>query len=152
MPIIGIRAGIPLPVTRRRSRPYPAGEEKEGEPLSSNEEPGRENDAPRGYDPRPGAPGACIGESPELDTLLTAALVEAHALIGARYGAIAALDRDRQAHLSVTSGITEEERARLAAWSGAPRFIEHLLEVDGPLRLADMAAYADSLGLASSSV
>ena len=43
----------------------------------------------------------------------------------------------------------KRERARLAAWSGGPRLFEHLREVDGPLRLADAAAYADSLGLAS---
>ena len=117
--------------------------------MNGTDEPAQESGAPRGQDPRTGAPGVRIGESPDLDTVLTEALAEACALTGARYGAVAALERGGQAHRFVTSGLAEEERARLTAWSGGPRLFEHLREVDGPLRLADMAAYADSLGLAS---
>ena len=117
--------------------------------MNGTDEPAQESGAPRGQDPRTGAPSVRIGESPDLDTVLTEALAEACALTGARYGAVAALEGGGQAHRFVTSGLAEEERARLAAWSGGPRLIEHLREVDGPLRFADMAAYADSLGLAS---
>ncbi len=97
----------------------------------------------------PTAPDARIGENPDLDTLLTEALAEARALTGARYGGVAIMEGGGQAHRFVTSGLAEEERARLAAWPDGPRLIEHLREIDGPLRLADAAAYADSLGLAS---
>ena len=117
--------------------------------MNGTDEPAQESGAPRGQAPRTGAPGVRIGESPDLDTFLTEALAEARALTGARYGAVAVLAGGGQAHRFVTSGLAEEERARLAAWSGGPRLFEHLRGVDGPLRLADAAAYADSLGLAS---
>ena len=90
-----------------------------------------------------------IAESFDLDTLLTEALEEARALTGARYGAVAALEGGGRAHRFVTSGLAAEERVRLAAWPDGPQLIEHLPEVDGPLRLADVPAYADSFGLAS---
>ena len=117
--------------------------------MNGTDEPAQESGAPRGQDPRTGAPGVRIGESPDLDTVLTEALAEACALTGSRYGAVAVLVGGGQAHRLVTAGLAEEERAGLAAWTGGPRLIEHLREVDGPLRLADMAAYANSLGLAS---
>ena len=113
--------------------------------MSSNDEQAQENWAPRGHRSRPDAPGARIGESPDLDTLLTEALVEARALTGARYGAVAALEGGGRTRRFVTSGLAEEERVRLAAWPDGPRLIERLREVDGPLRLTDAAA----LGLSS---
>ena len=116
--------------------------------MNGTDEQARENGAPHAHAPRPDAPGAHIGESPDLDTLLAEALVQARALTGARYGAVAALVGGGQSYRFVTSGLAEEERTRLAAWSGGPRLIEHLRGVDGPLRLADVPAYADSLGLA----
>ena len=113
--------------------------------MSSSDERAQENGPPCGHDSRPDAPG----ESPGPESVLAGALEEARALTGARYGAIAALEGGGQTHRIVTSGLEGEERARLAAWPDGPRLIEHLREVDGPLRLADVSAYADSLGLSS---
>ena len=103
--------------------------------MSSTDEPARENGAP--------------SESPDLDSLVTVALEEARSPTGARYGAVAALEGEGWTHRFVTSGLAEEERTRLTAWPDGPRLIEHLRKVDGPLRLADVSAYADSLGLSS---
>ena len=114
--------------------------------MSCNDGQAQESGTPGGHDSRP---GARIGESSGLDTVLTEALVEARAMTGARYGAVATPERGRQTYRFVTSGVAEGERSRLAARSDGLRLMEHLREVDGPLRLADVSAYAGSLGLAT---
>ena len=135
VPVIVIGAGLQFPLSGP-FRTASAGSVKEDDSLSGTDEQTQESGAPR------------TGESSGLDILLTEALEEACALTGARYGA-AVLGGSGQAHRFVTSGLAEEEGARLAAWPGGAHLFEHLHEIGGPLRLTDMAAYADSLGLAS---
>ena len=48
----------------------------------------------------------------------------------------------------VFSGVTPEEQRELLAWPGSGRLIQHLRELPGPLRLADLSAYTRSLGIA----
>ena len=117
--------------------------------MDDHGEQAQENGPPHAHHSRPSTTDEHIADSFDLDTLLTEALEEARALTGARYGAVAALEGAGQAHRFVTSGLAEEERVSLAAWPDGPQLIKHLREVDGPLRLADVPAYADSFGLAS---
>ena len=49
---------------------------------------------------------------------------------------------------SVFSGFTPEEEQELFAWPDSGRLFEHLRHLPGPLRLADLAGYVRSLGIA----
>ena len=81
-----------------------------------------------------------ISESPDPTTALREALEGARGLTGARYGVIATLGEAGQPGDFVTSGLTERVRGR---------FIEQVRGASQPLRLADLLAYARSLGIAS---
>ena len=81
-----------------------------------------------------------ISESPDPTTALREALEGARGLTGARCGAIATLGEAGQPGDLVTSGLTEKVRGRL---------IEQVRGASQPLRLADLPAYARSLGIAS---
>ena len=61
---------------------------------------------------------------------------------------IATVDEKGGAQNFVTSGLAQEEARQLAAWPDAWRLFEHLLELEAPLRLADLGDYVSSLGLA----
>ena len=113
--------------------------------MNSNDGPGQEFEASRERPRR-------LGEGIDAESVLAEALGEVRASTGALYAAVAVLDGAGQAQLLVTSGLAEETRARLAAWPDGPRLIEHLRGLPGPLRLADLAAYMDSLGLVVSDI
>ena len=81
--------------------------------------------------------------SPDLATVLREALEGARGVTGARYGAIATLGETGQPGDLLTSGFTEEARRRL---------IDQVRGASQPLRLADLPAYARSLGLVSDPV
>ena len=63
----------------------------------------------------------------------------ARALTGARYGAITTIDEAGRPQDFVTSGLNPRRAAR---------FFEHLRDLPGPLRLADLPAYLRLLGYA----
>ena len=75
-------------------------------------------------------------------------VASARGLTGARYGVIVTVDDAGAPQDFVFSGVTPEEQQELVVWPGSGRLIQHLHELPGPLRLADLPAYARSLGIA----
>ncbi|MCY4122847.1 MAG: GAF domain-containing protein, partial [Acidobacteria bacterium] len=82
------------------------------------------------------------------DTVLTEVVESARRLTGARYGVISTVDEAGATQDSVFSGFTAEEERELVAWPDGVRWFGHLRELPGPLRLADLAGYVRSLGIA----
>ena len=117
--------------------------------MSGNDESGWESEALRERIAGLSAAAPRIGESPDLAAVLGEAVEGACALTGARYGAIATLDAAGLPVEFVTSGLGEDERRHLAQWPDGPRLIAQLRGLPGPLRLADLPAHVDSLGLVS---
>ena len=90
-----------------------------------------------------------ISATLDLDTVLAEVVERARGLTGARYGVIATVDETgAPTRESVFSGFTPEEEQELSAWPDSGRLFEHLRHLPGPLRLADLASYVRSLGLA----
>ena len=89
-----------------------------------------------------------INATLDLDTVLDEVVASARALTGARYGVIATVDQTGAPQDSVFSGFSAEEEQELAGWHGSARLFEHLRELPGPLRLADLAGYVRALGIA----
>ena len=87
-----------------------------------------------------------ISASLDLDTVLGEVVESARALTGARYGVITTVDDSGELQDFVTSGFTPEEQQQLAAWPDGVRLLEHLRDLPGPLRLADLSGYVRSLG------
>ena len=87
-----------------------------------------------------------ISASLDLDTVLGEVVESARALTGARYGVIATVDEAGAPRDFVASGFTSEEQQELAAWPDGVRLFEHLHDLPGPLRLADLSGYVRSLG------
>ena len=90
-----------------------------------------------------------ISGSLDLDTALHEIVESARALTGARYGAITTIDEAGQPRDFVTSGFSAEEHRRLMEWSDGPRLFEHIRDISGALRIADIAAFVRSLGFSS---
>ena len=88
-----------------------------------------------------------IGASLDLPTVLGEVVDSARALTGARYGSITTVDADGQPQEFVTRGTSETEHRRLMEWPDGLRLFEHLRNLSGPLRLADLPAYVSALGL-----
>ena len=89
-----------------------------------------------------------IGATLDLDTVLAEVVESARALTGARYGVIAAVDEAGTPQDFVFSGFGPEEQQELLAWPDSGRLFQHLRKLPGPLRLADLAGYVRSLGIA----
>ena len=87
-----------------------------------------------------------ISASLDLDTVLREVVDSARALTGARYGMIATVDKDGAIREFIASGLTPEERRQIGQWPHGYPFFEHLRDLPGPLRLADLPAYIRSLG------
>ena len=90
-----------------------------------------------------------ISASLDLDTALHEIVESARALTGARYGAITTIDEAGQPRDFVTSGFSDEEHRGLLEWPEGPRLFEHIRDLSGALRHADMSAFVRSLGLSS---
>ena len=89
-----------------------------------------------------------INASLDLDTVLREAVESARSLTGARYGAIVAVGEPDEAQMYVLSGFTADEERQLTDWTpGGPQLFEHIRDLPGPLRMPDLRAYVDSLGL-----
>ncbi len=88
-----------------------------------------------------------INASLDLDTVLTAAVESARSLTGARFGIITTIDETGAHRGSVYSGFSAEQRREMAALPEKVRLFEHLRDLPGPLRVADLSGYMRSLGL-----
>ena len=89
-----------------------------------------------------------ISASLDLDTVLREVVDSARALTGARYGMIATLDEGGAIEEFIAPGLSADERRHMAEWPPGHRFFEHLRDLPGALRLADLPAYIRSLGYA----
>ena len=89
-----------------------------------------------------------ISASLDLDTVLREVVDSARALTGARYGMIATLDEGGAIEEFIAPGLSADERRHMAEWPHGQRFFEHLRDLPGALRLADLPAYLRSLGYA----
>ena len=89
-----------------------------------------------------------ISATLDLDTVLAEVVESARTLTGARYGVIATVDEAGVPADFFFSGFTPEEQQELFTWPDSGRLFEHLRELPGPLRLADLSGYVRSLGIA----
>ena len=87
-----------------------------------------------------------ITESLDLDTILQGVIDGARSLSGARYGALLVLNDAGRMQDLVTSGMTPEERRRLGALPKGLGLLGYLSEIEGPLRLAEIAGHPSSVG------
>ena len=81
-----------------------------------------------------------ISASLDLDTVLREVVDSACALTGARYGMIATVDEAGAIQEFIAPGLSAEERRHMAEWPPGHRFFEHLRDLPGALRLADVPA------------
>ena len=88
-----------------------------------------------------------ISASLDIDTVLREVVESARTLTGARYGVIATIDEAGAPQDFFFSGFSPEEERELAAWPDSVRLFEHLRDLSGPLRLADLSGYVRSLGM-----
>ena len=87
-----------------------------------------------------------ISASLDLDTVLHEIVDSARALTGARYGMIATVDGDGKIEEFIASGLSDDERRQMEEWPHGYAFFEHLRDLPGALRLADLPGYIRSLG------
>ena len=87
-----------------------------------------------------------ISASLDLDTVLRVVVDSARALTGARYGMIATVDDAGAIQEFIAPGLSADERRHMAEWPHGYRFFEHLRNLPGALRLADVPTYLRSLG------
>ena len=91
-----------------------------------------------------------INESLDLDAVLQGVLDSARSLTDASYALITTIGQSGQVEDFLVSGLSDEESMRLWEMPDGPRFFEYLSAIPGPLRVADFAAHAASMGLPSS--
>ena len=87
-----------------------------------------------------------ISASLDPDAVLQEVVNSARALTGARYGMIATVDDSGEIQEFIASGLSADERRHIADWPHGYQFFEHLRDLPGALRLADVSAYIRSLG------
>ena len=87
-----------------------------------------------------------ISASLDLDTVLREVVDSARALTGARYAMIATVDEVSEIEEFIASGLSTAERRHMAEWPHGYAFFEHLRDLPGALRLADLPGYIRSLG------
>ena len=87
-----------------------------------------------------------IGVSLDLDTVLREIVDSARALTGARYGMIATVDDAGKIEEFIAAGLSDDERRQMEEWPHGYAFFEHLRDLPGALRLADLPDYIRSLG------
>ena len=107
----------------------------------------RERDDARDGDSTLAAAVLSISDSLDLDTVLRKVVEGARGLTGARLGIIATIDESGAPGEYLLSGFTPEQERELVEWSGGLRLVEHLHELPGPLRVADLPGYVRALGL-----
>ena len=87
-----------------------------------------------------------ISRSLDLDTVLQGVIDGACSLTRARYGALVAFDDSGGIETLITSGVTPEERPRFGDLPKGLGLLQYLNEIEGPLRLADIAGHPRSVG------
>ena len=87
-----------------------------------------------------------ISRSLDLDTVLQGVIDSACSLTWARYGALVAFDDSGDIETLITSGVTPEERPRFGDLPKGLGLLQYLNEIEGPLRLADIAGHPRSVG------
>ena len=87
-----------------------------------------------------------ISESLDVSTVLQEVVESACALTGALHGATMTFDEMGQVQEYATFGYTPEQHQQLLAWTDGLKFVEHLRQLPGPLRLEDVPGYIQSLG------
>ena len=90
-----------------------------------------------------------ISASLDLDTVLHEVVDSARALTGSGYGLIITLDDAGQPQDFVSAGLSDEAHRRLVEWPDGPRLFEHLRDLPGVLRLADVHAFVRSHGFSA---
>ena len=88
-----------------------------------------------------------ISESLDLATVLREIVEGARSLTGARLGIVATFDGSGFPGEHVFSGFTPDGERELAEWPDGLGMVEHLNELPGPLRVADLPGYTRSVGL-----
>ncbi|MDE2752117.1 MAG: ATP-binding protein, partial [Gemmatimonadota bacterium] len=88
-----------------------------------------------------------INEALDLEVVLQGVLDSARSLTDARYGAITTLGDAGQMEDLLISGLTPEETQRLREMPDGQRIFEYVSSLPEPLRVADFADYAKSIGL-----
>ena len=87
-----------------------------------------------------------ISRSLDLDTVLQGVIDGACSLTRARYGALVSFDDSGGIETLITSGVTPEERPRFGDLPKGLGLLQYLNEIEGPLRLADIAGHPRSVG------
>ena len=87
-----------------------------------------------------------ISRSLDLDTVLQGVIDGACSLTRASYGALVAFDDSGDIETIITSGVTPEERPRFGDLPKGLGLLKYLNEIEGPLRLADIASHPRSVG------
>ena len=87
-----------------------------------------------------------ISASLDLDTVLNEVVDSARALTGARYGMIATVDDAGEIEDFFAPGLSPEEYRQIGDWPHGDQFFQHLRDLRGALRVADVTSYTRSLG------
>ena len=93
-----------------------------------------------------------VSESLDLGTVLREIVEGARRLTGARLGIVATVDGSGAPNGPVFSGFAPEEERELVEWSGGLWLVEHLQELAGPLRVADLRSYVGERGQTAPSI
>ena len=117
--------------------------------MSALEELRRESQALRDRTARLTAAMLRISESLDVDTVLKEIVESARELTGARCGVITTIDADGEAEDVLPSGFTADERRRMLEWPDGPMLFRYLRDLSTPLRVTDVPAFIQSLGLTS---
>ena len=86
-----------------------------------------------------------ISASLDVNTVLREVAESARSLTRSRFGAIVTVDDSGQTQEFVTSGITPDEKQRMANWSDGPRLFAHFRDLPVALRVRDLPGYVESL-------
>ena len=106
----------------------------------------RENEALRDRLSRLSNASLRITEYLDHDAVLQGVIDGACSLTRARYGALVAFDDSGGIETLITSGVTPEERPRFGDLPKGLGLLKYLNEIEGPLRLADIASHPRSVG------
>ena len=87
-----------------------------------------------------------INSTQDLDSVMQGVIDGARVLTGARYGALITFDASGGIHKLHTSGIAAEEFHRLDGLPKGDGLLGYLNEIEGPLRLKDLASHPRSGG------
>ena len=120
--------------------------------MTHSDEARRENAALRERTSTLNAAILRINASLDLDKVLGEAVESARRLTGARFGIITTINEAGELQSPVYSGFTEQELQEALALPDAARLFEHLRDLPGPIRVADLSGYIRSLGLEPTSM